>query len=63
MYAIRSYYEIFLDLGCESAYNLDGGGTSAMVFNGEYVNERAGGGRNSNDTIVIFDPDYAKDGE
>ncbi|MBN2878782.1 MAG: phosphodiester glycosidase family protein [Clostridia bacterium] len=55
--------QIFLDLGCESAYNLDGGGTSAMVFNGEYVNERAGGGRNSNDTIVIFDPDFAKDGE
>ncbi|MEX1378032.1 MAG: phosphodiester glycosidase family protein [Eubacteriales bacterium] len=55
--------EIFYNLGCESAYNLDGGATSAMVFNDEYVNERAGGGRHSTDTLLILDPDYTKEGE
>ena len=25
--------------GCETAYNLDGGGSASMVFNGEYVNK------------------------
>jgi len=54
--------QIFYELGCDSAYNLDGGGTSAMVYNDQYVNERAGGGRHSNDTIIITDPNY-KEGE
>ena len=54
--------EIFYELGCNSAYNLDGGATSAMVFNDDYVNVRAGGGRYSTDTILIVDPDYVKEG-
>ena len=29
---------IFKELGCETAYNLDGGGSSTMWFNGEIVN-------------------------
>ena len=31
--------EIFSDLGCAYARGLDGGGSSALVINGEYVNE------------------------
>jgi exopolysaccharide biosynthesis protein len=34
---------IFQDLGCTTAYNLDGGGSSTMVFNGEIVNSPTGG--------------------
>ncbi|MFT4143205.1 MAG: phosphodiester glycosidase family protein [Mobilitalea sp.] len=30
--------QIFLDQGCVTAYNLDGGGSSTMYFNGEIVN-------------------------
>ena len=30
--------EIMQDLGCETAYNLDGGGSTTMYFNGEVVN-------------------------
>ena len=30
--------EVFADLGCTTAYNLDGGGSSTMYFNGEVVN-------------------------
>ena len=32
------------DLGVETAYNLDGGGSSTMVFNGSVVNTPTGGG-------------------
>ncbi|MDF2844566.1 MAG: putative Exopolysaccharide biosynthesis protein [Herbinix sp.] len=30
--------QVFLDQGCVTAYNLDGGGSSTMYFNGEIVN-------------------------
>jgi exopolysaccharide biosynthesis protein len=30
--------QVFADYGCTTAYNLDGGGSSTMVFNGEVVN-------------------------
>ena len=30
--------QVFLDQGCTTAYNLDGGGSSTMYFNGEIVN-------------------------
>lgn len=30
--------EVFADLGCTTAYNLDGGGSSTMYFNGAIVN-------------------------
>ena len=35
--------EFMRSLGCETAYNLDGGGSSTMVFNGEVVNTPTGG--------------------
>ena len=53
--------ELFYQLGCQNAYNMDGGATSAMVFGGSYMNVRAGGGRHSTDTILILDPDYNKE--
>ncbi len=39
--------DIMCDLGCETAYNLDGGGSSTMVFNGAIVNVPTGGGHGS----------------
>ena len=35
--------QVLKDRGCTTAYNLDGGGSSTMVFNGEIVNNPAGG--------------------
>ena len=42
---------------------MDGGGTSAMVFDDQYINIRADGGRHSTDIILILDPNYQKEGE
>jgi len=41
-----SLYQLALfmkELNCSQAYNLDGGGTSTMVFNGEIINNVVGG--------------------
>ena len=50
-----SLYELatFLQsLGCTTAYNLDGGGSSSMVFNGMLINNPTSGGRKSNERSV-----------
>lgn len=43
----------FAALGCQTAYNLDGGATAMMVFQGELVNRPANGGRTSSDIICF----------
>ncbi|MDF2907750.1 MAG: hypothetical protein K0R34_3071 [Herbinix sp.] len=45
--------QIMVKAGCESAYNLDGGKSAAMVFDGGYVNQPAQGGRTISDIIYI----------
>ena len=45
--------ELFYDLGCTAAYNLDGGNSSIMVWNNEVVNDPSGGGRESSDALLI----------
>ena len=40
-------------LNCIEAYNLDGGGTAAMVYNGEYYN-RLGGSERATSDIIYF---------
>ena len=42
-------------LGCVAAYNLDGGKTSQMTFNGHVVNSPYEGGRKVSDLIYIAD--------
>jgi exopolysaccharide biosynthesis protein len=44
---------IMSDLGCVTAYNLDGGKSSAMVFGDDYVSQPADGGRTISDIIYI----------
>jgi exopolysaccharide biosynthesis protein len=44
---------LFKSLGCSIAYNLDGGKTSVMTFNGETANQPFAGGRQSTDIIYI----------
>jgi exopolysaccharide biosynthesis protein len=45
--------ELFEELGCVSAYNLDGGKSSEMTFNDAFVNQPADGGREVSDCIII----------
>ena len=42
---------IMLDLGCQCAYNIDGGGSSAMYFNGEIINQPSNGGERATSDI------------
>ncbi len=44
---------IMSSLGCKVAYNLDGGKSAAMVYDGEYVNQPADGGRTISDIIYV----------
>ena len=45
--------QLFEDLGCKAAYNLDGGNSSVMVWNDEVINDPSGGGRASSDAVMI----------
>ena len=45
--------QLFYDLGCTAAYNLDGGNSSIMVWNNAVINEPSGGGRESSDALLI----------
>ena len=44
---------LFADFGCKAAFNLDGGATAEMLFNGELVNKPYKGGRQSSDIICF----------
>lgn len=50
---IEELAQIMYDEGCVSAYNLDGGKTAQMVFNGMYVNSPTDGGRTVSDILFI----------
>lgn len=45
---------IMVSLGCQCAYNLDGGGSSAMYFNGEIVNRPSNGGERATSDILYI---------
>ena len=45
--------QLFYDLGCTAAYNLDGGNSSIMVWKSEVINNPSGGGRESSDALLI----------
>lgn len=46
--------QIFVDRGAQVAYNLDGGGSSAMVFQGELVNNPLGKGQERGTSDIIY---------
>ena len=45
--------QLFYDLGCTAAYNLDGGNSSIMVWGDKVINNPSGGGRESSDALLI----------
>jgi exopolysaccharide biosynthesis protein len=47
--------DLLLELGCVSAINLDGGGSTTMVIDGKVVNRPSGGSARRNaDAILLF---------
>ena len=44
--------EFMQSLGVKTAYNLDGGGSSTMYFNGQVINDPVGGGRGRSERSV-----------
>ena len=44
--------QIMQDLGCTTAYNLDGGGSTTMYFNGEVINNTTSGRKSSSERSV-----------
>lgn len=56
--SLETLAQIFVELGCETAYNLDGGGSAFMAFNGERVN-RQSSNRRLGDLLVIGETEEA----
>ena len=46
--------QIFADLGATTAYNLDGGGSTAMWFNGELVNDPLGQDKERGTSDILY---------
>ena len=47
--------DLMLELGCVSAINMDGGGSTTMVVEGRVVNNPSGlGARRNADAILLF---------
>ena len=44
-FSLKELSNILVDKGCITAYNLDGGGSSTMVFNGEVINNPTTNGK------------------
>ena len=51
--------QVFADLGCTVAYNLDGGGTAIMLFNGAVYSNQSNGGRDLGDILLITEAGYS----
>ena len=51
---MTEFADIFTDLGAQVAYNLDGGGSSTMVFNGALVNNPLGKGTERGTSDIIY---------
>ena len=54
--------QIFEELGCVSAYNLDGGKSAVMAFNGKAWSQTLSGGRDMSDIIYLREPDVSEAG-
>ncbi len=54
--------QLMYDLGCTDAYNLDGGMTAMMAYDGELISHPCGGGRPNCDIVYICEPTN-KDGD
>jgi exopolysaccharide biosynthesis protein len=54
-YSTKELSELMFSLGCTVAYNMDGGKSSEMAFNGAFYNKPYHGGRGTSDILYIAD--------
>jgi exopolysaccharide biosynthesis protein len=52
---MKQLSQLFYDLGCKVAYNLDGGQSALLTFKDKIVNSPYNGGRNISDIVYIAD--------
>ncbi len=50
---LEQFSQLFADLGCKAAYNLDGGRSAEMYYNGSVLNDPYKGGRSVSDCLII----------
>ena len=50
---LEQFSQLFADLGCKTAYNLDGGRSAEMFYNGKILNDPYKGGRSVSDCLII----------
>lgn len=53
---LKTLSRLMEELGCKTAYNLDGGKTSQMYFNGQVISSPQGGGRLLGDILLVKEP-------
>ncbi len=59
--SIPKFAQIFEELGCKVAYNLDGGGSAVMVFD-DALHSRPSEDRNLSDIVIVVDGPPAEEG-
>lgn len=59
---IDRFAQLFADLGCRAAYNMDGGRSSVMSFNGAVYNRPYLNGRDSGDFLMICEIPNTEEG-
>ena len=52
--SLQTLQQIFLDLGVQTAFNLDGGGSTELWFQGEIINRPSGGGERGMSDCIWF---------
>ena len=57
---LRDFAQLFKDLGVREAYNLDGGGSTTMWFNGSVVNNPRGRGKERATSDILYIPRQVK---
>ena len=60
---IDRFAQLFADLGCKAAYNMDGGQSSVLGFLGQVYNRPYLGGRDSGDFLMICELPSTEEGE
>lgn len=51
---IPEFAQLLADLGCKTAYNIDGGGSSEMLFDGDLVNNPLGRGEERATSDILY---------
>ena len=50
---LEEFSQLFAELGCKAAYNMDGGRSAEMYYKGEVLNDPYKGGRSVSDCLII----------